>query len=374
MSATLRKWYVGAPNPALDQALERLCRTEDVVHVAVMPDAHVAEDVCVGTVTATNRRLLPAAVGSDIGCGMVSVGLHAAAERLHEAETAARVLGAFARVIPPLVHPSLAAQNLPNELDPSLSAPSLQTLARREGRLEFGTLGRGNHFLELQTDERGELWLAVHTGSRCMGPAIRHHHERLAQREAGGLAWLDAETNEGKAYLSDVAWARRFAELSRRRILERACEVLADLLHASPTLEAAIHTDHNHVRRELHQDRALWVHRKGAQRVGPDEPGIIPGSMGSSTYHVTGRANPDALDSAAHGAGRALSRSEARKRIRTRELEEQMRGVWFDSRLRSALREEAPRAYKDIGEVMRAQRDLVRIERRLEPVLVYKAV
>lgn len=295
MSATLRQWRAGPPNPALDQAIARLCSAEDVVHVAVMPDAHVAEDVCVGTVTATTCRLLPATVGSDIGCGMATVCLHIRADHLRDAHAAARVLHAFGRAVPPLMHPVSAAQRLPEELEVRLSNAMLESLKRREGRLELGTLGRGNHFLEVQRDDDDVLWLAVHSGSRCMGPAIRRHHEA-----------------------------------------------------------------------------PLWVHRKGAQRVGPGVFGIVPGSMGSPSYHVEGRGTLDALSSAAHGAGRALARGEARKRIRARDLDAQMRGIWFDARLRNALREEAPGAYKDIGEVMRAQRDLVRVVRRLEPVLVYK--
>lgn len=372
MSATLWQWRAGPPNPVLDQAIARLCSVEDVVHVAVMPDAHVAEDVCVGTVTATTRRLLPAAVGSDIGCGMATVCLHIRADHLRDAHAAARVLHAFGRAVPPLMHPVSAARQLPEELEAQLSSATLESLKRREGRLELGTLGRGNHFLEVQRDDDDVLWLAVHSGSRCMGPAIRRHHEAIAERDALGLAWFDAEDARGQAYLSDTAWAARYAAYGRARILERACEVLVDVLKATPDLSEPISTDHNHVRREEHDGCPLWVHRKGAQRVGPGVFGVVPGSMGSPSYHVEGRGTLDALSSAAHGAGRALARGEARKRIRARDLDAQMRGIWFDARLRNALREEAPGAYKDIGEVMRAQRDLVRIVRRLEPVLVYK--
>jgi hypothetical protein len=218
------------------------------------------------------------------------------------------------------------------------------------------------------------LWLAVHSGSRCMGPAIRRHHEGLAARDPQGLAWLDVEEPPGVAYLADLQWAVRYAALNRRRIAERACDAVAGILHAEPAKDGWLHSDHNHVRLERHGGKALWVHRKGAQRVGSDALGVVPGSMGSPSYHVAGRDVPEALCSAAHGAGRALSRSEARRRINLRELDSQMRGIWFDARLRDAPREEAPSAYKDIGEVMRAQRELVRIVRRLDPVLVYKAV
>lgn len=374
MTALLREWRAGPPNPALDRAVARLCSAADVVHVAIMPDAHVAEDVCVGAVTATRSRLLPAAVGGDIGCGMITLPLGTSAERLCDAQVAARCLNELARAVPPLMHPVRTAPALPEELSTTLSHPSLETLKLRDGRLEFGTLGRGNHFLELQRDEQGELWLAVHSGSRCMGPAIRRHHEAVAEREPHGLAWLDAGDARGQAYLADARWAASYAALSRRELLARACGVLADVLHIVPDHSRLIGSDHNHVRREQHAGEELWVHRKGAQRVAPRELGIVPGSMGSASYHVEGRNATGALYSSAHGAGRALARREARRRISLRDLDRQMQGVWFDARLRRALREEAPSADKDIGEVMRAQRELVRVVRRLLPVLVYKAV
>jgi tRNA-splicing ligase RtcB len=218
VSAVLRQWRVGPANEALDQAIARLCATDDVVHVAVMPDAHVADDVCVGTVTATIRHLLPAAVGSDIGCGIATLCLNIGRERLSTASVAARLLSAFARIVPPLTHPTRTAPPLPAELQEGLPS-ELQHLKQREGRVELGTLGRGNHFLELQRDEQDLLWLTVHSGSRCMGPAIRRYHEARANRGPGGLAWLDASDEQGQAYLKDAGWAARYAELNRAAIL-----------------------------------------------------------------------------------------------------------------------------------------------------------
>jgi tRNA-splicing ligase RtcB len=372
MSATLHAWRAGPPNPALDEALARLCRADDVVQVAVMPDAHVADAVCVGTVTATTRRILPAAVGGDIGCGMSAVCLQASADRLRDAHVAARILDGLSRAVPPLVQRAPPA--LHDFLREPLSAPLLERLKERDGRLELGTLGRGNHFLEVQRDDTDTLWLMVHSGSRCMGPAIRRHHEASADRDGEGFLGFDDDDARGSAYLADAAWAARYAALNREIVTERACAVLADALGAAPDLATTIRCDHNHVQHELHGERWLWVHRKGAQRAASGLLGIVPGSMGSPSFHVEGRGEPSSLLSAAHGAGRVLSRGVARQRIRARDLDAQMRGVWFDARLRDALREEAPRAYKDIGEVMRAQRELVRIVRRLTPVLVYKAV
>ncbi len=375
MTALVRAWLPERPDPLLTAALDRLARTEDVQQIAVMPDAHVAEDVCVGTVTATSRRLLPAAVGGDIGCGMMTVRLGVTAESLADRDRAARVLAGFERRVPKLLRRSAEAPPLPQVLlDLPLSTGALEKAKSRDGRLSFGTLGRGNHFLEVQRDTEGELWIAAHSGSRVLGPAIRDHHESKALRDASGLAFLDADSVAGQAYLRDVAWAGLFAQRSREALLDAAITVLADVLGACPDWASRVGCDHNHVRREEHGGRPLWVHRKGAMHLAAGALGILPGSMGTSTFHVEGRGHEEALCSSAHGAGRCLSRGEARRRIGVRSLLSEVTGVWFDHRLAGALCEEAPSAYKDVGAVLRAQRDLTRVVRRLEPVLVYKAV
>lgn len=373
MTARIEAWLPEPASRELEAGLARLARTEDVVQVAVMPDAHVSEDVCVGTVTATRRRILPAAVGGDIGCGMATVRFDGHAELLADGALAARVLTGLRRVIPPVLRASAEAR-LPEELSRlPLSAPLLEAHRRRDGRLEFATLGRGNHFLELQRDEEGALWVLVHSGSRAMGPAIRHHHEARAARDPAGLAYLEADGEGGLAYLADVAFAAEYARLSRGRMLEAAAALVEETLGIARDPPSFLDCDHNHVRREAHRGELFWVHRKGAMRAGPGDRGVVPGSMGSPSFHVEGRGLDAALWSSAHGAGRVMSRSEARRRISTRALEREASGVWFDHRMADRLREEAPSAYKEIGAVMRAQRDLVKVVRRLSPVLSYKA-
>ncbi len=358
----------------LRKAIERLGRTEDVVRIALMPDAHLAEDVCVGTVCATTKRLLPAAVGGDIGCGMVAIKLRADAELLADRDRAALVLAELYKRVPHAMHAVKNAPTMPEVLQAEpLAGGALDSLLRREGRLEFATLGRGNHFMEVQADDEQQLWLLVHSGSRCMGPAIRRHYESQAEQDASGLAWLDVESSLGQAYLADVAWAARYARESRARMIDAAVSAFTDHFGIEAELATRIEVDHNHVRRENHDEQTLWVHRKGAMGLHEGEKGIVPGSMGSASYHVEGRGFGLAMNSSAHGAGREMSRSEARKRIAKRQLLREVEGVWFDQRLTERLREEAPSAYKDIGAVMRAQHDLVRIVRRLRPVLVYKA-
>lgn len=370
-AATLSQWVAEPPPREVQEALARLRRVPDVVHVAVMPDVHLAEDVCVGTVVATSTLLLPAAVGGDIGCGMAAVAFDGEAAALDDPRAAAAVLAGLSRAVPALRRRGPSA--LPPELARrELSAPALEALKRRLAAPQLGTLGRGNHFLELQADEDGRLWLMVHSGSRGIGPVIRDHHHARGVRLPGGLRRLVADGADGRAYLADLAWALDYAAHNRARIVEAAAEVVRTCLGRQVCMDTWIACHHNFVRREEHGGRALWVHRKGAISAAEGECGVIPGSMGAPSYHVRGRGCAAALCSASHGAGRQMSRGEARRRIAASELERQMRGVWFDHRATELLRDEAPAAYKDIGAVMRAQRELTAVVRRLRPVLSYK--
>jgi tRNA-splicing ligase RtcB len=253
---------------------------------------------------------------------------------------------------------------------PALSDSKLEALVNTTGALEFATIGSGNHFVELQADESERLWLMVHSGSRAIGPAIRDHHLAKAESVGGGLRCLQSGDHAGAAYLRDASWARRFAAANRRQIALLVEEALLGCGRLQWT--EAITTDHNHVEYEAHGATRLWVHRKGAMPAWPGQLGALPGSMGSLSYHVEGRGCPGALCSSAHGAGRLLSRTDARKSITRRELHRQMGDVWYDFRLSDRLRDEAPNAYKDIRAVARAQRELVKVVRVLRPVLSYK--
>lgn len=374
MTAEFAAWLAEPLASDVERSLERLRSAGDVVRVAAMPDVHLADDVCVGVVVATTSRIYPAAVGGDIGCGMAALRFDCGADVLDTEDAAARVLTALHREVPVLIHPRAAMDRpLPDGLDDAaLSSPSLDTRRRRDGRLEFGTVGRGNHFVEFQADDEGALWLMAHSGSRAMGGAIRDHHMRHACSDATGLAFLEADSDTGRAYLADHAWALRYAEANRRAIVAAAAGIVGRLFGARPDDASLVVCSHNHVQREVHAGAELWVHRKGAIPAARDEPGIIPGSMGTWSYHTLGRGEAGSLRSSSHGAGRTMSRSDARARIRVRDFEREVAGVWFDHRLARRLVEEAPGAYRDIGRVMRAQRDLTRVVRRLRPVLVYK--
>ena len=373
MSARIEKW-LSEPMPGdVKTSIERLASLEGVVRVAVMPDVHLSEDVCVGTVVATDRRLIPKAVGGDIGCGMVSVRTDAAADLLASERAAARLFDGLGRRVPVNRHRAATMpEALPPDLAAGLSDARLTALARRDGRAQFGTLGSGNHFVEFQADDDDRLWVTVHSGSRAMGQAILRHHLEAATPTRGRIVSIDADTDAGRAYLADVAWARRYAAANRDAIVSAVDAVLRDAFGVALEPGTAIAADHNHVRSEVHGGRRWWVHRKGALSARADEPGIVPGSMGTATFHVRGRGCAAALCSSSHGAGRAMSRSEARRRISVRRLGRETRGVWLDRRFERRLLDEAPSAYKDVRRVMRAQRELTRIVRELRPLLCYK--
>jgi len=340
-----------------------------------MPDVHLSADVCIGVVVATSHLIYPQAVGGDIGCGMLAVGLDLAAAALDAPRLAGQVLSDLGRAVPARRRNRRAIVAQPGELaSETLSHASLESIRRNEGAIEFATLGSGNHFVEIQVDEDGRLWLMVHSGSRALGQAIRDHHLARAQPVENGLRALDAKSDEGAEYLHDASCARRFADASRRSMAEEIGRVLAARLGARVLWETLITTDHNHVSLEDHGGRNFWIHRKGAMSAQLGESGVLPGSMGSASFHVEGRGSEEALCSSAHGAGRALSRTAARGKVTERELRRQMEGVWYDSRLAERLRDEAPSAYKDIRAVLRAQRELVKVTRTVRPVLNYKGV
>lgn len=369
--APMRSWLAAPLTEDVRKALARLARAPDVARIAVMPDVHLATGVCIGAVLATRRLIYPQAVGSDIGCGIATIRFDCEAGAIDNEKAASAVLAALREAVPVMRHRSLAAApELPDPAD--LSTATLASAARREGRIELGTLGRGNHFLEFQRDHDDRLWLMVHSGSRVMGQEIAHHHAGEATRAGGGLVYLSADTPAGQAYLNDADWAVRFAAANRAAMIESACVVIGRVTGARPDSSTFVDAAHNLVRRECYSDGEFFVHRKGASPAGDGEHGLIPGSMAAPSYHVQGRGVDESLRSSSHGAGRKMTRTQARSSISPRQLEEAIGPLWFDRRRLASLTEEAPEAYKDIGAVMRAQRDLVRIVREVKPVLNYK--
>ena len=368
--------------PQLARFVDRVRAIDDVRAIAVFPDVHLAGDdasaSCVGTAIATRASLVPAWLGSDLGCGIAALPIAASSDRVRDRSTAARALRAIASAVPVLRHRD--ALKLPAIDGMERGSAELVRHLERAGRHELGSLGRGNHFVELRHERGcGALWLLVHTGSRSLGPTLQDWYRSRAVDRRGGWERLDATSERGLAYLDDVAIAVAWARANRAQIVVRALDAVSDVVEVAPEHGALTETHHDSVLCERHaiagdQAERLFVHRKGAMKLDPGELGLVPGSMGADVAIVRARddAPPSALGSSAHGAGRSLTRTAARRRYGASDLRRAMDGVTFDGRIASALRDEIPHAYKDLDEVLRAERALVRVVSVLEPVLVHK--
>jgi tRNA-splicing ligase RtcB len=367
-------WAREVPPGAVKQLQHIASQPYVVEHVAAMPDVHVAQGVAVGTVFVTERTVVPGALGGDLGCGVSAHRFAFPAASLGRAELE-RLLAALARRVPvgDAVHRGAGLSLPPGLQAASLSTHRLQREWERLAPRHLATLGGGNHFLELDRDAGGDLWLLIHSGSRGVGGAIAAHHLRVAAaRGEGSLPGLRTDTPEGAACLADIELACRFARANRDTLAARAMEVLAEALGCEPEPGAGVDVHHNHVAEERHLGRTLLVHRKGAVGLVAGQWGLIPGSMGTASYVVEGRGAPRAFGSCSHGAGRVLTRGEARARIRPAALEHALRRVVFDRHRVDDLVEEAPEAYRDIVEVLEDEAELVTPVLRLTPIAVLK--
>ncbi len=363
------------PSPETIAQLERIAsRSYVVLRVAAMADAHVAEGVAVGTVFATNDVVVPRALGGDLGCGVAATKLSVDASLLDRA-TCERIVAALCKAIPAgdALHRGRGV-DVPDDLfTPALSTSALERTRDALSRKHLATLGGGNHFLEIDRDAEGEVWLLVHSGSRGLGGAVAAHHVRAAEaHDPDPLAGLSVETREGQSYLTDQAWALAFARANRDALADRAKEVIADVLGHDVHALDRIDIHHNFVSLERWEDRDRIIHRKGAVAVPEGTRAVIPGSMATASYIVEGLGCALAFGSCSHGAGRVMTRREARARVRPAALSQAMRRIAWPSHLEKKLVEEAPSVYREIGDVLDAQRDLVARVRRLEPLAVLK--
>jgi tRNA-splicing ligase RtcB len=354
-------------------------------HVALMPDAHWGMGCTIGSVIPTREAIIPSAVGVDIGCGVIAAELGLTAAQLPDDLT--RVLSAWERRIPAGLgywHAEedadwqrFAAQHpLPDSVQGDQSL-------RAKAPVQFGTLGSGNHFLELCTDEREQVWLMLHSGSRGVGNALALRHVETAkdlmrryfiELPDPDLAYLVQGTAEFDAYIRDLQWAQAYAFGSRQRMMDVAKACLDQAIDRLAGVVRVVNNHHNYARVEHHRGMDLWITRKGAISARDGELGVIPGSMGTGSFIVRGLGNPASYTSASHGAGRAMSRSQARKRFSPADLESAMEGRTWLTKDAAALVDEIPGAYKDLAQVMADQTDLVAIEHQLTTVIDYKGV
>ena len=372
MTASMFQFLTEPPSSDVRIPMQRWSNADDVRRLAVMPDVHPAGLFCVGMVIGTHELIYPIAVGGDIGCGIAACRFTPEASEISHRHWLA-VFEAIGHYIPIRRHRRASDPVLPADLSQRpLSDPALEKFKLHDGALQLGTLGCGNHFLEIQVDQEQRLWAMVHTGSRGIGQAIFQFHLRHCLPTRFRLPALQAAAPEGRAYIADMQWARCYAAENRRSILRMLSEILADTLNVQAEPQTYMDCDHNHLALEQIGDEHLWVHRKGANAAALDQPGLIPGSMGTESFHTAGRGNVESLNSSSHGAGRNMTRSAAMRGISPVHLQRAMEGIVFAQQHSRRLCAEAPAAYKNIRQVMRAQRDLVRIARCLRPVLNYK--
>ncbi|HXC58164.1 MAG TPA: RtcB family protein [Steroidobacteraceae bacterium] len=361
-------------------------------HVAVMPDVHVGIGATVGSVVATKGAIIPAAVGVDLGCGMMATQTTLRAEDLPDSLSALRrrielavphgmvtdrdfALKGSWRVTPETVVDRWAALS---ERHARIVAKRPE-IATKRPHTQLGTLGGGNHFVELCLDTQGALWVMLHSGSRGVGNRIgqvyielaredmRRHFINLPDRD---LAYLVEGTQHFDDYVEAMSWAQDYAAENRRAMMESVLAVMRAMLPSFATGQVAVNCHHNYVAREAHFGEEVWVTRKGAVRAGVGELGIIPGSMGARSFIVRGKGNADSFESCSHGAGRRMSRTEARKRFSVAQHAAATEGV--ECRKDSGVIDETPAAYKDIDAVMAAQTELVDVVATLKQVLCVK--
>jgi tRNA-splicing ligase RtcB len=391
----IREWTVGVE--VEDSAREQLRRVADLPfvfkHVAVMPDAHTGIGSTVGTVIPTVGAVVPACVGSDVGCGMTATKTTLSiadfpADRAEVRACLERAIphgrtdnggpndrGAWGTV-PDAVADHWSSLSDGYE-DICESNPKLRT--RQPPQKQLGTLGTGNHFIEVCADTDGAIWVMLHSGSRGVGGRIGSHFTGLAKEECArwfvdlpdpNLAYFPEGTPSFDEYLQAVRWAQQYALTNRRLMMDAALGTLERIVGRGIRSGETIDCHHNYIAREHHFGRDVLVTRKGAIRARAGDVGIIPGSMGSRSFIVRGLGNADSFCSASHGAGRRMSRTQAAKTFTVEDHAAAVAGV--ECRMDSSILDETPGAYKEIGAVMAAQKDIVEVVAELKQIICVK--
>lgn len=357
-------------------------------HVAAMPDVHIGIGATVGAVIATRRAIIPAAVGVDIGCGMIAARTSLTGNDLDEPRLK-RMFDQISRDVPVGRDQHKESRALTDEAKPF--GRGLRKILEKHPRLEkrfprthnwvyqMGTLGGGNHFIEVCLDESNHLWVMLHSGSRGVGNAIGTYFIELARRDAErqqvrlpdrDLAYFEEGAEHFGDYVEAVGWAQGYAAGNREAMMDLVLAALRRHLPPFEVTSEVVNCHHNYVERERHYGADVWVTRKGAIRARRGDLGIIPGSMGVKSYIVRGKGSEESFQSCAHGAGRRMSRTQAQKQYTPQDLAEQTAGVVC--RKDRGVIDEIPGAYKSIDEVMANQSDLVEVVHTLKQVVCVK--
>ncbi|RYX99081.1 RtcB family protein [bacterium] len=368
----------GIEPAAIDQ-LYRMSRLPFVYdHIAVMPDVHVGKGATVGSVIATKGAIIPAAVGVDIGCGMLAAKTNLNASNLPDS------LGQLRDEIEKIVPVGRASHKdtkYGKDLDFNklASYKDLPSKVIDRAMTQIGTLGGGNHFIEICLDQNNDVWIMLHSGSRNIGNEVASLYISKAKGEMKkffinledpDLAYLSEQTDQFKNYVNDLFWCQEYAMKNRQIMFENVFKALKRIFPAVELIGEVTSCHHNYVSIENHFGENVYVTRKGAIKADKGDIGIIPGSMGTKSYIVKGRGNADSFNSCSHGAGRKMSRTKAKSLYTYRDLIEQTKGV--ECRKDSGVVDEIPAAYKDIDTVMNNQSDLVDITAVLKQIVCVK--
>lgn len=394
-SVPVKMWTKGVPvEDEARKQLENVARLPIVFrHVAAMPDVHYGIGATVGSVIPTFRAIIPAAVGVDIGCGMIACKTTLRAADLPE--NLGPLRSAIEQAVPHGISPRRGGRDKgswetpPAETDAAWAGlvDEFKAICEKYPRLEktnnytqLGTLGTGNHFIEICLDQDDGVWIMLHSGSRGVGNAIGTHFIELAKKDAEqhqrnlpdrDLAYFEEGSRHFGDYVQAVGWAQRFARANREVMMQRVIAAMRKIItRPFETHLEAVNCHHNYVQKERHFGEDVFVTRKGAVSAREGELGIIPGSMGARSYIVRGKGNPESFTSCSHGAGRRMSRSQAKKRFTVADQIRATEGV--ECRKDAEVIDEIPMAYKDIDAVMAAQRDLVDVVYTLKQVVCVK--
>jgi tRNA-splicing ligase RtcB (3'-phosphate/5'-hydroxy nucleic acid ligase) len=355
-------------------------------HIAIMPDCHSGYGMPIGGVLAASEVVIPNAVGVDIGCGMCAVKTPWTTDEIDK-EIIKKIMKRIRAAVPVgfAHHKVKQPESCMPEREHLKSFDSIVIQEEKNARTQVGTLGGGNHFIEIQKDSDKNIWIMIHSGSRNLGKKVADYYNKMAVELNGRwpvdvpreweLAFLPMDSQEGKHYLAEMNYCLDFALANRKLMLQRIADAFHDVIqHKNIDLSGLINIAHNYARIENHYGQNVMVHRKGATSAKNEEIGIVPGSQGSKSYIVKGLGNPESFQSCAHGAGRKMGRGQAIKNLileeEIRKLDEQ--GIVHGIRNQKDL-DEATGAYKPIDEVMRNQVDLVKIVIELSPLAVIKS-
>ena len=387
----LKSWCRDVENSAMDQAEDLTMHPSVYKHVALMPDCHPGYGMPIGGVIACREDIIPNAVGVDIGCGMGAV-----KTAIHLSDTDRVLLRQVILKVRELIpcgegkshRGNQSWKRMARHIDEFKARPWFSGHVKDLAGKNLGTLGGGNHFIEVQAGDDDRVWLMIHSGSRHLGNIIAKHYHKTALLlntkknmwiPAKDLAYLPVTSPEGKAYIEDMNFALSYARENRRQIMDRFMTAFTAVFPRAQ-FEDPVNIHHNYAALETHFGREAWVHRKGATSAQKGETGIIPGSMGTPSYIVEGLGNPESFMSCSHGAGRVMGRKEASRTLTPDQCDKAMGTVVYErwNKIRRGKGKggvdlgEAPQAYKNIEDVIRSELDLIRPLVKLRPLAVVK--